>query len=105
MSSTAALGLIALTGVLRLPPVAALGHLSPPLLGHGAPVPVWASAAAAALLAAVGGLVVRAARRHLSELRAARREAAPARPRASCPYGPTTGRTPTPCPAGPGASS
>ncbi|MCX4759920.1 M56 family metallopeptidase [Streptomyces sp. NBC_01275] len=83
LSSTAALALLALAGALRLPFVARLGHLSPSLLGGGSA----ASGAVAALAAAValtvlGGLVLHRGRRHLRELRAARRQAAGSGPAA-----------------------
>ncbi|RFC73174.1 M56 family metallopeptidase [Streptomyces sp. AcE210] len=75
-SSTAALGLLASAGALRLPPVAALGHLSPPLLGDGSPVLVPASVLAALALAAGAFALVRTGLRQRRELRAARAGAA-----------------------------
>ncbi|MGW6144662.1 M56 family metallopeptidase [Streptomyces sp. NPDC055144] len=71
-SSTAALGLLASAGALRLPPVAALGHLSPPLLGDGSPVLVPASVLAALALAAGAFALVRTGLRQRREMRAAR---------------------------------
>ncbi|TQJ90967.1 M56 family metallopeptidase [Streptomyces sp. SLBN-31] len=75
-SSTAALALLALDGALRLPFVAALGHLSPHLLGDGSPATVPAAVLAALALAGLGVLVPWRARRHLRELRAAHRQCA-----------------------------
>ncbi|MFE5048358.1 M56 family metallopeptidase [Streptomyces sp. NPDC056637] len=71
-SSTAALGLLASAGALRLPPVAALGHLSPPLLGDDSPALVPASVLAALALAAGAFALVRTGLRQRRELRAAR---------------------------------
>lgn len=72
--TTAALGLLLAAGVLRLPPVAALGHLSLPLLGDSGDgaVTVPVAAAAAGLLGACALAVARHARRHRAELRTAR---------------------------------
>ncbi|MFC9615134.1 M56 family metallopeptidase [Streptomyces sp. NPDC056938] len=77
-SSTAALGLLASAGALRLPPVAALGHLSPPLLGDGSPVLLPASVLAALALAAGAFTVVRTGLRQRREMRAARAASAAA---------------------------
>ncbi|MFD4711956.1 M56 family metallopeptidase [Streptomyces sp. NPDC058430] len=71
-SSTAALGLLASAGALWLPPVAALGHLSPPLLGDDSPALVPASVLAALALAAGAFALVRTGLRQRRELRAAR---------------------------------
>ncbi|MFE1174297.1 M56 family metallopeptidase [Streptomyces sp. NPDC058773] len=71
--TAAALALLLAAGALRLPPVAALGHLSPPLLGGDPAVTVPAAWAAAATLAACAATVVHRARRHRAELRTARR--------------------------------
>ncbi|MFC8519188.1 M56 family metallopeptidase [Streptomyces sp. NPDC057257] len=71
MSSTAALTLLALDGALRLPFVAALGHLSPNLLGDGSPATAPAAVLAAVALVGVGALVLHRARRHVRELRSA----------------------------------
>ncbi|MBX7468962.1 M56 family metallopeptidase [Streptomyces sp. NPDC059095] len=69
--STAALGLIALAGALRLPFFASLEDLTSPLDA----LPAWlafpAAATAAGLVAASGLALVRTARHHLAELRAA----------------------------------
>ncbi|MEU8785170.1 M56 family metallopeptidase [Streptomyces sp. NPDC048637] len=75
-----ALGLLLAAGALRLPPVAALGHLSLPLLGGDPAVTVPAAWAAAGLLTGCAATVVHRARRHRTELRTARR-AADAHPR------------------------
>ncbi|MER5178179.1 M56 family metallopeptidase [Streptomyces sp. NPDC002896] len=74
VSSTAALGLLALSGALHLPFVAALGHLSPPLLGGDWPVTAPAAILAALALGALGALVLRRTSRHVRELRAAHRQ-------------------------------
>ncbi|WP_030055906.1 MULTISPECIES: M56 family metallopeptidase [Streptomyces] len=66
------LGLLAAAGLLQLPPVAALGHLSLPWLTSAAPDAPLAAAAAALALAALTALAVRTARRRRLELRAAR---------------------------------
>lgn len=71
--TTAALGLLLAAGALRLPPVAALGHLSLPLLGDDPVVSIPSAAVAGALLTACAVAVVHAAGRHRAELRAARR--------------------------------
>ncbi|MGW2401169.1 M56 family metallopeptidase [Kitasatospora sp. NPDC001664] len=75
--STAALGLLALSALLHLPLLAALGHLSPPLLPDG-PVTLALGWAALPACAAAGAATVRAVRRRApgpihAELRAARR--------------------------------
>ncbi|PJJ04598.1 peptidase M48-like protein [Streptomyces sp. 2333.5] len=72
--TTAALGLLAAAGALRLPPVAALGHLSLPLLGDSGDgaVTVPVAVAAAVLLTACTLAVGHHARRHRAELRTAR---------------------------------
>ncbi|MFG1810009.1 M56 family metallopeptidase [Streptomyces sp. NPDC049040] len=72
--STAALALLAGAGALRLPPVAALGHLVLPVVGDQVTVP--AACAAAVLLAAVGAALVHAARRHIVLAARARRAVA-----------------------------
>lgn len=74
LSSTAALALLTLAGALRVPFVAALGHLSPPLLGSDSAATVPAGALAALALAGLGGLVLRRTVRHLRELRRAQRQ-------------------------------
>ncbi|MDT0455511.1 M56 family metallopeptidase [Streptomyces sp. DSM 41527] len=70
--TTAALGLLLTAGALRLPPVAALGHLSLPQMGGDPVVSVPAAGVAAGLLGATAFAVVRRARRHHTELRTAR---------------------------------
>ncbi|MFE3520928.1 M56 family metallopeptidase [Streptomyces sp. NPDC059161] len=75
--STAALGLLALAGALRLPFFASLENLAAPLDA----LPAWlafpAAATAAGLFAVAGTALVRTARRQFAELRAARRQLAP----------------------------
>ncbi|MFG2842782.1 M56 family metallopeptidase [Kitasatospora sp. NPDC048296] len=66
------LGLLATAGLLQLPPVAALGHLSLPWLTAAAPDAPLAAAAAAPVLAALAALAVRTARRRRLDLRTAR---------------------------------
>ncbi|MGW2376127.1 MULTISPECIES: M56 family metallopeptidase [Kitasatospora] len=66
------LGLLATAGLLQLPPVAALGHLSLPWLTAAAPSAPLAAALAGLVLAALTALAVRTARRRHLELRAAR---------------------------------
>ncbi|WP_328465358.1 M56 family metallopeptidase [Streptomyces sp. NBC_00448] len=73
MCSTAALGLLAGAGALRLPPVAALGHLVLPVVGDQVTVP--AACVAAGLLAVVAVALVRAVRRHVLLADRARRSA------------------------------
>ncbi|MFF8314921.1 M56 family metallopeptidase [Streptomyces lydicus] len=74
--TTAALGLLATAGALRLPPVAALEHLSRPLLGDDPAVSVPAAWVAVGLLAACASAVAYRTARHRGELRAARRDTA-----------------------------
>ncbi|MER7671078.1 M56 family metallopeptidase [Kitasatospora sp. NPDC096128] len=66
------LGLLAAAGLLQLPPVAALGHLSLPWLTAAAPSAPLAAAVAGLALAALAALAVRTARRRRLELRTAR---------------------------------
>ncbi|MFD9487346.1 M56 family metallopeptidase [Streptomyces sp. NPDC059991] len=89
--SAAALGLLALAGALRLPFVAALGHLVTPLDEVPGAVALPAACASAALLTLCGVALIRTARRRLGEVRAARRRLAPstgelAVVRDPCPY-------------------
>jgi Zn-dependent protease with chaperone function len=72
--STAALALLAGAGALRLPPVAALGHLVLPVVGDQVTVP--AACVAAVLLAAVGAALVHTSRQHVVLAARARRAAA-----------------------------
>ncbi|MCK7626681.1 M56 family metallopeptidase [Streptomyces sp. RS10V-4] len=72
--TAAALGLLAAAGALRLPPVAALGHLSRSPAGDPA-VTLPAAPVAGALLLCCAVAVARRALRHRAELRAARRAA------------------------------
>ncbi|WP_329402657.1 M56 family metallopeptidase [Streptomyces melanogenes] len=76
--SAAAFGLLALAGALRLPFVAALGHLVTPLDEVPGTVALPAACAATGLLALSGLALIRTARRQLGEVRAARRGLAPA---------------------------
>ncbi len=71
--STAALGLLAGAGALRLPPVAALGHLVLPVVGDEVTVP--AACGATAALAVVAVAFVRAVRVHVLFAARARRTA------------------------------
>ncbi|GGW86890.1 M56 family metallopeptidase [Streptomyces noursei] len=73
--TAAALGLLTVAGALRLPPVAAFGHLERALPGGDAVVTVPAAPVAGALLACCAFAVARRALRHRAELRAARRAA------------------------------
>jgi hypothetical protein len=73
--STAVLGLLALTAVLRIPLVASLGHLSAAALGRADPASLAAAVAAAVLLAAVVVTAARAGWRRARALVAAAREA------------------------------
>ncbi|MGW3229122.1 M56 family metallopeptidase [Kitasatospora sp. NPDC001095] len=66
------LGLLAVDGLLQLPPVAALGHLSLPWLTAASPDAPFAAVLAAPALLALGALAVRTTRRQLRELRIAR---------------------------------
>ncbi|MFI6767031.1 M56 family metallopeptidase [Streptomyces sp. NPDC050355] len=68
-----ALGLLLAAGALRLPPVAALGHLSLPLLGGDPAVSIPAACLAGGLLVLCAIAVTVRARRHRAELRTARR--------------------------------
>jgi Zn-dependent protease with chaperone function len=72
--STAVLALLAGAGALRLPPVAALGHLTLPVVGDQETVP--AACAAAVLLTAALAAVATTARRHVVLPARARRAAA-----------------------------
>ncbi|WP_260635684.1 M56 family metallopeptidase [Streptomyces angustmyceticus] len=71
--TTTALVLLLTAGALRLPQVAALGHLALPLPGGDPAVSLPTAGAAAALLTAAALGAVRHARRHHTALRAARR--------------------------------
>ncbi|MFJ6216856.1 M56 family metallopeptidase [Streptomyces sp. NPDC092296] len=71
-TSTAAPALLALAGLLRLPPVAALGRLSLPWLDRVSPAAVPMAVVAAAALLLSGGLLLRAALRHRRDLATAR---------------------------------
>ncbi|GAA3851272.1 M48 family metalloprotease [Streptomyces coacervatus] len=74
LSSTAALGMLALAGALRMSVVAEAAHLSPHLLGDGSPATVPAALLAALALTVLGVLVLDRTCRHLRELRAAHRQ-------------------------------
>ncbi|MFF0412473.1 M48 family metalloprotease [Kitasatospora sp. NPDC004745] len=77
------LGLLAAAGLLQLPPVAALGHLSLPWLTAAAPGAPLAAAAAGLVLAVLTARAVRTARRHRLELRTARAAVPAASPAAA----------------------
>lgn len=66
------LGLLTAAGLLQLPPVAALGHLSPHWLSAAAPRAAPSAALAGPVLAALAALTAHTARRHRSELRRTR---------------------------------
>jgi Zn-dependent protease with chaperone function len=72
--STAALVLLTGAGALRLPPVAAFGHLTLPVVGDQVAIP--AACVAAGLLAAVVVALLRTLRRHVVEPARARQAAA-----------------------------
>ncbi|WP_055591071.1 M48 family metalloprotease [Streptacidiphilus griseoplanus] len=71
-AATASLGLLATAGLLRLPAVAALGHLSLPWLDRISPSAGPLAAAAALALGSVAALLLRSATRHRRELSSAR---------------------------------
>ena len=73
LCATAALGLLAGAGALRLPPVAALGHLVLPVAVGDMTVPV--ACAAGALLTVIAAALVRTLRRHVVLPARARRAA------------------------------
>ncbi|WP_328320962.1 M56 family metallopeptidase [Streptomyces sp. NBC_00388] len=72
--SVSALGLLAVAGLLRLPPVAAVGRLIHPVSDEG-PATAVASVAAGAALAVCATALVRTVLRQRAELREARRQA------------------------------
>ncbi len=75
------LGLLAAAGLLRLPPVAALGHLSPHWLAAGTPgasLPAALAALALTVTAVLGARVARSRSRDLRRARAALGDPAPA---------------------------
>ncbi|MFE2374161.1 M56 family metallopeptidase [Streptomyces sp. NPDC059398] len=74
--SAAALGLLVLAGLLRLPPVAALGRLIRPVSGDG-PLTAVAAVAAAVALAVCATALVRTVLRQRAELHEARRAVGP----------------------------
>ncbi|MDH6576631.1 M56 family metallopeptidase [Kitasatospora sp. MAP5-34] len=74
-ATAVSLTLLTLTGLLRLPPVAALGHLSPRWLPDGSP---YTAAAAALVLLTVTALALRTVHRQYADLRRARAAAAQA---------------------------
>ncbi|WP_063771915.1 M48 family metalloprotease [Kitasatospora mediocidica] len=71
-ASTVSLGLLAVAGLLRVPVVAALGHLSLPWLSHASPAAELLAGPAAAALLAAAALALRTARLQAGELRQAR---------------------------------
>ncbi len=66
--STGALALLTAAGLLRLPVVAALGHLSAPLMRRSNPVYLPVGGLAALALAAAAWAIYRSARRHRADL-------------------------------------
>ncbi len=72
LSSTAALALVVFAGALRLPAVAALGHVSVPLLRGDTQVLVPAAVAAAVLLVVCAAAATHRVRAQCRELRVAR---------------------------------
>ncbi|MGK4580576.1 M56 family metallopeptidase [Kitasatospora sp. HPMI-4] len=68
-ASAVSLGLLVSTGLLRLPPIAALGHLAPHRLPGG---PAYPAVAAAVLLTLAAALLLRTGHRQLADLRRAR---------------------------------
>lgn len=72
--SATALGLLVVAGLLRLPPVAALGRLIHPVGGDGPDTTVVAAVAAGGALAVGATALVRTVLRQRAELRAARRQ-------------------------------
>ncbi|WP_369374620.1 M56 family metallopeptidase [Streptomyces sp. cg36] len=78
LCSAAALALLATAGALRLPFVAALGHLVTPLAALPDALALPAACAATALLALSALALARTARRQVREVRAAHRRLAPA---------------------------
>ncbi|MFJ2780554.1 MULTISPECIES: M48 family metalloprotease [unclassified Kitasatospora] len=66
------LGLLAAAGLLQLPPVAALGHLSLPWLTSAAPAAALSAVPAGLALVALAALAVRTARHRRLDLRTAR---------------------------------
>jgi beta-lactamase regulating signal transducer with metallopeptidase domain len=75
LCSGAALGLMVVAGLLRIAPVATLGHLSPRFLGDSTPLTIPSAWAAAVLLLVSFGALVRTAARCRRELRRAQEEA------------------------------
>ncbi|MFI9271715.1 M56 family metallopeptidase [Kitasatospora sp. NPDC052896] len=85
-ATTASLGLLTAAGLLRLPPVAALGHLSLPWLDRSTQGATLLAVPATLALVAICALAVRTARRQYADLRRARTAAGvptppPPRPR------------------------
>ncbi|MET8701799.1 M48 family metalloprotease [Kitasatospora sp. NPDC004723] len=87
------LGLLTVAGLLRLPPVAALGHLSPHWLAAGPPgTPTAAAVSAALALAALVALGLRTVRLRRRDLDAARTAVDATSPRAASTAPTSTGR-------------
>uniref|UniRef100_UPI0004CBC509 M56 family metallopeptidase n=1 Tax=Streptomyces sp. NRRL WC-3742 TaxID=1463934 RepID=UPI0004CBC509 len=83
LGTLCSLGLLAVAGLLQLPPVAAVGHLSVPWLTAAAPSAPFAAVAAGLALVVLTALAVRTARRRRRDLRTARAalpQHAPVRP-------------------------
>jgi hypothetical protein len=75
LASSAVLGLLALTALVRIPLVDAAGDMSLPVISHDDPASVPVAIAAGALLAAAAAAVCRAARRRATAILAAGRQA------------------------------
>ncbi|WP_035841883.1 M56 family metallopeptidase [Kitasatospora azatica] len=71
-ASAASLGLLVAGGLLRIPAVAALGHLSVPWLADASPTTVVLATLAAVALVVTGALTLRTAHQQYSDLRRAR---------------------------------
>ncbi|MFE9422016.1 M56 family metallopeptidase [Kitasatospora sp. NPDC006697] len=71
-ASAASLGLLLADGLLRIPAVAALGHLSVPWLDEATPTAMVLAALAGLALLLTGGLTLRTAHRQYRDLRRAR---------------------------------
>ncbi len=72
-ATAASLGLLAASGLLRIPAVAAVGHLSLPWISHASPTAVVLATLAAVALVTAGGLAARTAYQQYTDLRRAQR--------------------------------
>jgi Zn-dependent protease with chaperone function len=70
-ASAASLGLLALAGLLRIPAIAALGHMSLPWFAQASPTSMELAALAATALVVAGVFTLRAAHQHYTDLRRA----------------------------------